>query len=165
MCFPCDHHAAVSDNLTVSLYRRGGYALQPRNIIDPVIMVASSVMRLQPVVSREVDPSGVAMVTVGSMQAGQAENIIADHAELTLKMRTMDSKTRAQVIAAVKRIVTAECDAGGVSLVQTSSFSVTVNNRQSPKRCRRLLRTTLAPTVIPISCTSTAVGISPPWRP
>ena len=100
-------------------------------------MAASTVMRLQTIVSREVDPSGVAVVTVGSMQAGQTENIIADKAELKVNIRTIDLDTREKVISAVRRIVKAESDASGAveePLIEiTSSFPPTVNDKTITK--------------------------------
>ena len=50
----------------------------PHHSIDPVVMAANVVLRLQNIVSREVNPADIAIVTVGSVQAGQTENIIAD---------------------------------------------------------------------------------------
>ncbi|MCJ1474584.1 hypothetical protein MMC13_003243 [Lambiella insularis] len=128
---------AASDSLSVTLYGRGGHASQPHNTIDPVVMAASTVMRLQTIVSREVDPSGLAVVTVGSMQAGQTENIITDKAELKINIRTIDCETRERVVAAVKRIVKAECDASGAEqaplIATSSSFPVTVNDETITK--------------------------------
>ena len=124
---------AASDSLRVTLYGRGGHASMPNRTIDPVVLAASTVMRLQTIVSREVDPSDVAVVTVGSLQAGQTENIIADKAELKVNIRTIDTETRRKVIAAVERIVKAECEASGVEeaplIENSSSFPLTMNDK------------------------------------
>ena len=83
----------------------------PHRSVDPVVLAANVVLRLQSIVSREVAPSEMAVVTVGSMQAGSTENVIADHAILKVNIRTTSSQTRARVLAAMRRIVKAECEA------------------------------------------------------
>ena len=123
---------AASDSRKITMYGRGGHASMPNRTIDPVVMAASTVMRLQTVVSRETDPSDMAVVTVGSMQAGQTENVIASNAELLVNVRTIDLETRRKVLASIERIVKAESDASGAesppSIVTTSSFPATVND-------------------------------------
>ena len=123
---------AASDSLKVTMYGRGGHASMPNRTIDPVVMAAATVMRLQTIASREVDPSGLAVVTVGSLQAGQTENVIADKAELKVNIRTIDKATKENVIGSVKRIVKAESDASGAEqppvIEKSSSFPPTVND-------------------------------------
>lgn len=99
------------DSLQVKLFGRGSHGSQPQNSIDPVIMAAAATMRLQTIVSREIDPDKSAVVTVGSLQAGTKENIIPDDATLKLNIRTFDEDIREKVISAVKRICCAECHA------------------------------------------------------
>jgi metal-dependent amidase/aminoacylase/carboxypeptidase family protein len=70
-------------------------------------------VRLQTVVSREVAPTEPAVLTVGSIQAGTKSNVIGDHAVLQLNVRTYSERTRTSVLEAVRRIVTAECQASG----------------------------------------------------
>lgn len=123
---------AASDSLRIRLYGRGGHASTPHKTIDPVVMAASVVMRLQTIVSREVDPSNMAVVTVGSLRAGETVNIIADFAELMINVRTIDSETREKVLASIRRIVKAECEASGApqepEIEQLSRFPATVND-------------------------------------
>jgi hippurate hydrolase len=99
------------DSLQVKLFGRGSHGSQPQNSIDPVIMAAATTMRLQTIVSREIDPDKSAVVTVGSLQAGTKENVIPDDATLKLNIRTFDEDVREKVLAAVKRICCAECQA------------------------------------------------------
>jgi metal-dependent amidase/aminoacylase/carboxypeptidase family protein len=66
------------------------------------------VNRLQNIVSREVAPGKVAVVTVGSFQAGSAENIIPDFAQLGIDSRFVDEDTRQHILSGIKRIVNAE---------------------------------------------------------
>ncbi|MFT4213331.1 MAG: amidohydrolase [Microbacterium sp.] len=104
---------AASDGLTVTLHGRGGHGSRPHATIDPVVMAAATVMRLQTVVSREVDPRGVAVVTVGSIHAGLKNNIIPAEATLELSLRYPDDAARDDVMARVERVVRAEAAASG----------------------------------------------------
>ena len=125
--------ASAADSFKITLYGRGGHASQPHRTIDPVVMAAQVVVRLQTVVSREVGPDDTAVVTVGSVQAGQTENVISDRAEIKVNVRTINARTREKVLAAVRRIVKAECEASGAPreplFEPTSMFPFTVNDR------------------------------------
>lgn len=83
----------------------------PQSSIDPVVMAASTVLRLQTIVSRELAPTDAAVVTVGSLQAGTKENVIPDEAVIKLNVRTFDEDVRKRVLAAIERIVNAEAQA------------------------------------------------------
>jgi amidohydrolase len=104
---------AASDGLTVTLLGRGGHGSRPHSTIDPVVMAAATVMRLQTIVSREVDPRDVAVVTVGSIHAGLKNNIIPAEAKLELSLRYPDDEARSRVLAKVERVVRAEAQASG----------------------------------------------------
>ncbi len=104
---------AASDGLTVTLLGRGGHGSRPHSTIDPVVMAAATVMRLQTIVSREVDPRDVAVVTVGSIHAGLKNNIIPAEAKLELSLRYPDEDARVRVLAKVERVVRAEAQASG----------------------------------------------------
>lgn len=104
---------AASDGLTVTLHGRGGHGSRPHTTIDPVVMAAATVMRLQTIASRELDPQEVGVVTVGSIHAGTKNNIIAADATLELSLRYPDDEARERVLAAVERIVRAESAASG----------------------------------------------------
>ena len=67
-------------------------------------------MRLQTIPSREVDPSDLAVVIVGSIHVGDAENIIPE-VDLKINVRTTDPQTRSRVLASMKRIINAEAEA------------------------------------------------------
>ncbi|MFJ4172903.1 amidohydrolase [Microbacterium sp. NPDC089696] len=104
---------AASDGLTVTLHGRGGHGSRPHATIDPVVMAAATVMRLQTIASREVDPRDVAVVTVGSIHAGLKNNIIPAEAKLELSLRYPTDEMRDKVLASVERIVRAEATASG----------------------------------------------------
>jgi amidohydrolase len=131
---------AASDSLRVVLYGRGGHASRPETAVDPVVLAAATVLRLQGIVSREISGTETAVVTVGSMRAGSKDNIIPDEAELLLSIRTFDEAVRNQVIAAVERIVRAEAAASGAprepDIENVESFPGVVND---PGACARTL--------------------------
>jgi metal-dependent amidase/aminoacylase/carboxypeptidase family protein len=83
----------------------------PDKTIDPVLMAANVVTRLQGIVAREVSPADTAVVTVGRLQAGAKDNIIPDTAELGISMRTYSARTRTLVREAIERVVRAEAAA------------------------------------------------------
>ena len=75
---------AAADSLRVVLHGRGGHGSRPENAVDPVLLAAATVLRLQGIVSREVAAGDTAVLTVGALHAGTASNIIPDRAELLL---------------------------------------------------------------------------------
>jgi amidohydrolase len=107
---------AAADSLTIRLFGRGSHGSQPQSGIDPVVMAAALVLRLQTIVSREIPPAETAVVTVGSIQAGSKENIIPGEAELKVNIRTFAEPVRARVLAAVERIARAEAAASGATM-------------------------------------------------
>nr|POF05441.1 thermostable carboxypeptidase 1 [Quercus suber] len=124
--------ASSADSMRVVLHGRGGHASQPHCLVDAVVMAAATVLRLQGIVAREVDPAEHAVVTVASIQAGDAENVVVDDARLAIDVRAMKSATRAHVLASVERIVRAESEASGAvrppDIEPTRSFPLTIND-------------------------------------
>jgi hippurate hydrolase len=104
---------SAADSLQIRLFGRGAHGSMPQASIDPVVMAASVVLRLQTVVSREVAATDAAVVTVGVLQAGTKENVIPDEAIIKLNVRTFDASVRKHVLAAIERIVNAEAEASG----------------------------------------------------
>jgi hippurate hydrolase len=104
---------SAADGLQIRLFGRGAHGSMPQASIDPVVMAAATVLRLQTIVAREVAPSEAAVLTVGSLQAGTKENVIPDEAVIKLNVRTCDEGVRTRVLAAITRIVNAEATASG----------------------------------------------------
>jgi len=126
---------AATDAVRITLHGRGGHGSRPETTVDPAVMAASLVMRLQTVVSREVAATDSAVVTVGSMHVGTAHNIIADHAELEVNVRTFDDQVRQRVLAAIERIAQGEAVTAGApkptEITSIASFPVTSNDEAS----------------------------------
>ena len=104
---------SAADSMRITVYGRGAHGSMPQASVDPAVLAAMIVVRLQAVVAREVAPGDTAVLTVGSIQAGTKSNVIPDRAELQLNVRTYDEQTRASVLSAIERIVRAECAASG----------------------------------------------------
>ena len=102
---------AASDALRVTLHGAGGHGSRPEATVDPVVMAAATVMRLQTLVSREVAGTETAVVTVGAINAGTKANIIPDDAELLINIRSYDEAVRTHLLEAIDRVVRAEADA------------------------------------------------------
>src|SRR6185437_12562643 len=102
---------SAGDSLQIRMFGRGAHGSMPQSSINPVVMAAATVLRLQTIVSRELAPTDAAVVTVGSLQAGTKENVIPDEAVIKLNVRTFDEGVRKRVLAAIKRIVNAEAEA------------------------------------------------------
>lgn len=123
---------AGSDSIKMILHGSGGHGSRPETTIDPVVMAASVVMRLQTIVSREIAAAEQAVVTVGLLQAGTKNNIIPSEAELQLSVRSFDEDVRQRVLASIERIVRAEATAAGATrepeIINFESFPPVVND-------------------------------------
>jgi amidohydrolase len=104
---------SAGDSLKVTVHGRGAHGSMPHQAVDPVVLCASIVLRLQTIVSRETQPGQFAVVTVGASNAGSKSNIIPDRGELLLNLRTYDTALRQRIMASIERIVRGECAAAG----------------------------------------------------
>ncbi len=113
---------SAGDSIKVTVFGKGSHGSMPHLSVDPVVLAASIVLRLQTIVSREVAPTDFAVVTVGSSIAGSKSNVIPDRATLLVNLRAYDTRVRDRVVAAVERIVRAECEAAGSPQPPTFEF-------------------------------------------
>ncbi len=129
---------AGSDSLRVRLVGRGAHGSMPQNAIDPVVMAAETVLRLQTIISREIASTDVAVLTVGSIRAGGAANVIPDDAELQLNIRSYDTAVRQHVLDSVDRIVRGEAATAGApqepTVTEIERFPVVINDRDALAR-------------------------------
>ena len=102
-----------ADSVHITIYGKGGHGSMPQTTVDPIVIAARTILALQTIVSREVKPGEMAVVTVGYVQAGTKNNIIPDHADMGLTIRTRKDDVRKQVLAAITRITKAESAAAG----------------------------------------------------
>lgn len=102
------------DSVDIVVPGVGGHGAYPHTTKDPIVIASSIVMRLQTLVSRELNPTDSAVVTVGSFQAGAKHNIIPDEARLQLTVRSYEDKTRQHLLDGISRIARAEAMAAGM---------------------------------------------------
>lgn len=88
---------AAGDLFTIRIRGRGGHGAQPEKAIDSIVAASALVMNLQPIVSRRYDPLDSAVVTIGSLKAGDVGNIIAGEAELQGAARYFDLKKGGEI--------------------------------------------------------------------
>jgi hippurate hydrolase len=129
---------AASDSFEIRLFGRGAHGSAPQKSVDPVMMAAATVMRLQGVVSREVAMTESAVLTIGALQAGSAENVIPDQALLRLNLRSFKAEVRERALAAMRRIIAAEAAASGAptspAITVLGEHPVTRNDETATQR-------------------------------
>ena len=104
---------SAGDSVRITVFGKGSHGSMPHLSVDPVVLAASIVLRLQTIVARETKPGEFAVVTVGSSVAGSKSNIIPDRAVLLVDVRTYALEVRQRVVASIERIVRGECEAAG----------------------------------------------------
>ena len=129
---------SAADSLQIRLFGRGAHGSMPQASIDPIVMAAATVLRLQTIVSREVAATEAAVVTVGVLHAGTKENVIPDEAIIKLNVRTFDAGVRDRVLAAIERIANAEAAASGAprkpEITTLDRYPLNVNDETASNR-------------------------------
>lgn len=135
---------SAADSLQIRMFGRGAHGSMPQASIDPVVMAASTVLRLQTIVAREVAATESAVVTVGVLQAGTKENVIPDEALIKLNVRTFDEGVRARVLTAIERIVNAEAEASGAprppEITPLDRYPLNINDKAASDRIAAAFR-------------------------
>jgi amidohydrolase len=129
---------SAADSMRITVYGRGAHGSMPQAGVDPVVLAAMIVVRLQTIVSREVAPTDTVVLTIGSIHAGTKSNVIGDQAVLELNLRTYDESMRSAVLAAIRRVVIAECQASNSpkepEFALYDRFPLTVNDDEVTER-------------------------------
>ena len=129
---------SAGDSRRLRLFGRGAHGSMPQASIDPVVMAAATVMRLQTIVSREVAAADAAVITIGALQAGTKANVIPDEAVIELNVRTYDEDVRKRVLAAIERIAWAESEASGATrppeITTLDSYDPVKNDPEATQR-------------------------------
>jgi amidohydrolase len=116
---------AGMDGMVIKVFGRGAHGSMPHLSVDPVLLASQIVVRLQGIVSREIPPGEIAVVTVGAISSGTAENIISDEATLKVNTRSISPQWRQAILDAIQRVVRAECVASNCPKEPT--FQVTAS--------------------------------------
>lgn len=141
--------STASDSFKITIIGKGGHGAYPQETIDPVVLAAYIIVRLQTIAAREISPLDSASVTVGSIHGGATENVVPDEVEIKTNVRTFDNEVREKVLSAIKRIVKAESEASGVEtppkIEQISHFPLGVNDPQRTYQIQETFRRYLGP--------------------
>ena len=107
--------AAAADDFTIELLGRGAHGARPHESADPVVGAAALVTALQTIVSRRVNPAIPAVVTVATLHAGTAPNVIAERATMSGTLRAVDPATRTLLASEMRRIADGVAAAHGLT--------------------------------------------------
>ncbi len=131
---------ASSDYASITLTGFGGHGAMPHKATDPIVAAASIVMALQTIVSRNVDPQHMAVVTVGALHAGKANNVIPPVATLELSVRALDSEVRSTLERRIKALVALQADSFGVEarIDWRAGYAVLVNTPEQTAFAREV---------------------------
>ena len=121
---------SAGDKPIITIEGVGGHAARPHMTVDPVVVAASIVMALQTIVARNVDPSQAAVVTVGSMHAGTANNVISSTARLELSVRSFNPEVRALLKKRITELAESQAESYGAKAVveYIEGYPVVVNS-------------------------------------
>ena len=128
-----------ADSVDIVIYGKGGHGAAPQNTVDPIVIAARTVLTLQTIVSREINPQDPAIITVGSIHGGTKHNIIPEQVKLELTVRAYKPEVRKHLLDAIARIARAESEAGNaprppdVKVVESTPAQY-----NDPKLCERI---------------------------
>jgi amidohydrolase len=130
---------ASSTAINVTIFGRGGHGAHPHTTIDPVLIAARTILALQTIVSREMNPLDPAVVTVGSIHGGTKGNIIPDQVKLEMTVRAYKEEARLHILKSIERIVNAEAQAAGADrMPEIKSPETTLATYNDPELAKRV---------------------------
>lgn len=106
---------AAVDQINVTIQGRGGHGASPHETVDPVVVAAQVITAIQSVVSRNVDPLEMAVVTVGSIHGGHASNVIPDTVDLKLTLRSFSPEVRKTLATRLPSLISSVSEGFGAS--------------------------------------------------
>ncbi len=106
--------STTSHALDITIRGRGGHGAAPHQTIDPIVLAAQFILGLQTIISREVNPARMGLITVGAIHGGAKRNIIPDAVELNLTVRAYEDDIRRQIVAAIERKANGLAQAAGL---------------------------------------------------
>jgi amidohydrolase len=133
---------ASVDLVVIKIQGRGGHGAKPHQAIDPIVVSASLIMALQTVVSRNVDPLEMAVVTVGSIHGGNAPNVIPDSVELQLTVRTFSAAVRETIRHRLTALAKAQAESFSATaeVFYPRGYPVLVNHPAETEFARQVAR-------------------------
>lgn len=136
---------AFTERFTIEIKGRGGHAARPHEAVDAIVVASSMVLALQTVVSRQIDPTMPAVVSIGRIEGGTTFNAIADTAVLKGTIRTTDPRVRKEIRAAMNRIAqrTASMHKAKAELVFEGGYPAVINSPKETMLANRAIRNIL----------------------
>ncbi|SAL73079.1 amidohydrolase [Caballeronia udeis] len=121
---------SAGDKVTITVNGVGGHAARPHLSVDPVVVASSIVMALQTIVARNIDPAEAAVVTVGSIQGGFANNVIPDSVTMQLSVRSFSAQVRETLKQRIVDLVHAQAQSYGATadIDYVMGYPVVVNH-------------------------------------
>ena len=141
---------AASENITITVQGNGGHGAMPHQAADPVVAGAAIVMGLQTIVSRNVAPLQMSVITVGSFQAGVANNVIPNEAVLKLSVRSLDREVHKTLLRRIDELVTLQARSLGVTATVDfqGGYPVLVNTQAETDFARQVALELLGPEAV-----------------
>ena len=131
-----------SDTAVITVHGLGGHGARPHQAVDPILAASHLVIALQGIVSREVDPNELAIITVGAFLSGSAPNVIPPSAELRLTVRARSEAVRAQLRDRITAVAHAQAAVHGAraEVDYRWRYPVTVNDREATRWAEEVAR-------------------------
>lgn len=138
---------AACDTVKVRIVGRGGHAARPHLAVDPVVVGSSIVMALQSVVSRNIDPTEAAVITVGAFRSGHAPNVIPEDAVLEMSVRSFSPTVRATLEERIRGLIASQAQAYGASaeIDFIRGYPVLINSEAETTFARRIAEELVGP--------------------
>lgn len=131
---------ASMDQFHITVRGCGGHGAIPHKAIDPVLVAAHITTALQSIVSRNVDPLEAAVITVGSIVAGEAANVIPDSAEMKISVRSLSRDTRQLLLTRIPALAQAQAASFGATaeVTHVNGTPVLVNDEEMARFARQV---------------------------
>lgn len=129
---------AASDTVEITIKGKGGHASRPHLTVDPIVVACNLVVALQSIVSRSIDPTQTAVVTVGAIHAGEAANVIPETAKLLLSVRSFEPKVRELLEMRIRTLTGSVVEGYGASaeIDYVHGYPVVVNSEKETEFAR-----------------------------
>jgi hippurate hydrolase len=120
---------AACDTVIITVHGKSGHAARPHLAADPIVMTGSLIMALQTVVSRNIDPTQTAVVTIGVLRSGNVANVIPDTARLELSVRSFNPTVRKLLRERIETLAHQQCASygGSAEIEYKEGYPVLVN--------------------------------------
>lgn len=130
------------DEFEIEIFGKGGHAARPHEAIDPIVLASQFILAVQTIVSRSVDPTDSAVVTVGKIQAGTAHNIIPESVQLLGTVRTLSKDTANLIAKKLEDLVRGITEAAGGSytFAFNRGYPVVTNTKQETENVLNTMR-------------------------